>query len=47
VKPVPDGVEYLLFSPDYVVPGAGDEHLGNRWYLRRLSPAGGERPQRE
>jgi 4-amino-4-deoxy-L-arabinose transferase-like glycosyltransferase len=47
VKPVPDGVEYLLFSPDFIVPGAGDEHLGNRWYLRRLAPASGVQSQKE
>jgi len=47
VKPIPEGIDYLLFTPDYIVPGESDELLGNRWYLRRLPPPGGIAPHGE
>ncbi|MGB6122547.1 MAG: hypothetical protein WBG80_11605, partial [Bacteroidota bacterium] len=47
LKSIPEDAGYLLFIPDYIVPRETDELLGNRWYLRRLPPAGDIRPQRE
>lgn len=39
MRPIPDGVEFLVFSSKSLEPTAADEHLGEDWYLRRLRPA--------
>lgn len=36
MRPVPPGVEYLVFSDKTLAPLPSDAHLGADWYLRRL-----------